>query len=88
MVGSYIEVEVVTKGGETFTEVQELLQFGWSERYNYQVAVVDKYSPTYFAYPSGIRLLSLNWESQIAKAKVISWEDPYQHESDGFLFYD
>ena len=88
MVVSFIEIEVVTKGEETFTEVQEVLQFGWSEHYKCQVAVVDKDSPMYFAYPSGIRLLSLNWESQIAKVKVISWGDSYQHESDSFLFYD
>ena len=34
MVGSFIEIKVTTKGGEIFTEVQELLQFGWSECYN------------------------------------------------------
>lgn len=75
MFGTHIEIEVITKGGETFVEVQEVLQFGWSDPYNCQVAVVDKDSPMYFAYPSGIRLLSLNWESPIASAKVVSWTD-------------
>ena len=42
------------------------------------VVVVDKNSPMYFGYPSGELLLSLNFESQIAKAKVISWVDPYK----------
>lgn len=42
----------------------------------------------YFAYPSGIRLLSLNWESPIASAKVISWTDPYQQCRDDLLFFD
>lgn len=88
MVGSYIEIEVLTKGGETFTEIHEVLQFGWSDHYNCQVAVVDKDSPMYFAYPSGIRLLSLNWESPIASAKVISWLDPYQQYRDDLLFFD
>ena len=88
MVGSFIEIEVTTKGGEIFTEVQEVLQFGWSEHYKCQVAVVDKDSPMYFAYPSGIRLLSLNWESPIASAKVISWIDPYQQYRYDLLFFD
>lgn len=77
MVGSYIELEVITKGGETLIEVQEVLQFGYSERYDCKVAVVDKDSPMYFSYPSGELLLLLNFESQIAKARVISWDDPY-----------
>ena len=77
-VGSYIEIEYLTKGGETYNSYQEVLQFGYSERYDCQVVVVDKDSPMYFAYPSGERLLSLNFESQIAKTKVISWVDPYK----------
>lgn len=63
MVGSFIEIEVLTKGGEVFTEVQEVLQFGWSDRYGCQVVVVDKDSPMYFGYPLGELLLSLNFES-------------------------
>lgn len=77
-IGSYIEIEYLTKGGETYNSYQEVLQFGYSERYGCQVVVVDKDSPMYFAYPSGELLLSLNFESQIAKAKVISWVDPYR----------
>ena len=86
MVGTHIEIEVVTKGGETFIEVQEVLQFGYSEYYGCQVALVDKDSPMYFAYPSGIRLLSLNWESQIASAKVVSWTD-VSHELYNDFYY-
>lgn len=81
MIGSYIEVKYKTKGGETYYSVQEVLQFGYSERYGCKVAVVDKDSPMYFSYPSGKLLLSLNYESQIAKARVTSWKafnrDPY-----------
>lgn len=88
MVGSYIEIEYLTKGGETYTGYQEVLQFGYSERYGCQVVVVDKDSPMYFGYPSGEWLLSLNFESQIAKAQVISWTDPYQQYYDDVIFFD
>lgn len=77
-VGSYIEIKYKTKGGEVFYSTQEVLQFGYSERYGCQVVVVDKDSPMYFSYPSGVLLLSLNFESQIAKAEVVSWIDPYK----------
>ena len=77
-VGSYIEIKYKTKGGEILYSTQEVLQFGYSERYGCEVVVVDKNSPMYFGYPSGELLLSLNFESQIAKAKVISWVDPYK----------
>ena len=87
MVGSYIEIKYKTKGGEIFYSTQEVLQFGYSERYGCKVAVVDKDSPMYFSYPSGKLLLSLNYESQIAKAKVTSWHafnrDPYSE----FYYY-
>lgn len=76
MVGSYIEVKYKTKGGEIYYSIQKGLQFGYSERYGCDVVVVDKDSPMYFAYPSGRWLLSLNFESQIAKARVTSWIDP------------
>ena len=74
-VGSFIEIKYKTKGGEIFYSTQEVLQFGYSERYGCEVVVVDKDSPMYFGYPSGELLLSLNFESQIAKAKVTSWHD-------------
>lgn len=77
-VGSYIEIKYKTKGGEVFYSTQEVLQFGYSERYGCQVVVVDKDSPMYFSYPSGVLLLSLNFESQIAKARVTSWSDPFK----------
>lgn len=77
-VGSYIEIKYLTKGGEIQYSTQEVLQFGYSESYGCQVVVVDKDSPMYFAYPSGEWLLSLNFESQIAKARVTSWTDPYK----------
>lgn len=76
MVDSYIEVKYKTKGGEIYYSIQEVLQFGYSERYGCEVVVVDKDSPMYFAYPLGDLLLSLNFESQIAKARVTSWVDP------------
>lgn len=56
-VGSYIEIKYKTKGGEVFYSTQEVLQFGYSERYGCQVVVVDKDSPMYFSYPSGVLLL-------------------------------
>lgn len=81
MVGSFIEVKYKTKGGEIQYSIQEVLQFGYSERYGCKVVVIDRDSPMYFSYPSGKLLLSLNYESQIAKAKVTSWHafnrDPY-----------
>lgn len=77
-VGSFIEIKYKTKGGEIFYSTQEVLQFGYSERYGCQVVVVDNDSPMYFAYPSGKWLLSLNFESQITKARVTSWTDPYK----------
>lgn len=77
-VGSYIEIKYKTKGGEILYSTQEVLQFGYSERYGCKVVVVDKDSPMYFGYPSGELLLSLNFESQIVKAKVTSWTDPYK----------
>ena len=80
-VGSYIEIKYKTKGGEILYSTQEVLQFGYSERYGCEVVVDDKDSPMYFSYPSGKLLLSLNYESQIAKAKVTTWHafnrDPY-----------
>lgn len=85
-VGSYIEIKFKTKGGEVFYSTQEVLQFGYSERYGCQVVVVDKYSPMYFSYPSGVLLLSLNFESQIAKARVTSWSDPFK-ELYGDFYY-
>lgn len=72
-VGSHIEIKYKTKGGEIYYSTQEVLQFGYSERYGCKVAVVDKDSPMYFSYPLGKLLLSLNFESQIAKARVTSW---------------
>lgn len=85
-VGSYIEIKYKTKGGEVFYSTQEVLQFGYSERYDCQVVVVDKDSPMYFSYPSGVLLLSLNFESQIAKARVTSWSDPFK-ELYGDFYY-
>lgn len=85
-VGSYIEIKFKTKGGEVFYSTQEVLQFGYSERYGCQVVVVDKDSPMYFSYPSGVLLLSLNFESQIAKARVTSWFDPFK-ELYGDFYY-
>ncbi len=85
-VGSYIEIKYKTKGGEVFYSTQEVLQFGYSERYGCQVVVVDKDSPMYFSYPSGVLLLSLNFESQIAKARVTSWSDPFK-ELYGDFYY-
>lgn len=73
MVSTYIEIEYLTKGGETFISTQKVLQFVYSERYGCDVVVVDEDSPMYFGYPSGNLLLSINFESQIACAKVISW---------------
>ena len=73
MVSTYIEIEYLTKSGETFNSTQKVLQFGFSERYGCDVVVVDEDSPMYFGYPSGNLLLSINFESQIACAKVISW---------------
>lgn len=58
IVGSYIEIKYKTKGGEIQYSTQEVLQFGYSERYGCQVVVVDKDSPMYFTYPSGDLLLS------------------------------
>lgn len=72
-VGSHIEIKYKTKGGEIYYSTQEVLQFGYSERYGCDVVVVDEDSPMYFGYPSGNLLLSINFESQIACAKVISW---------------
>ena len=77
-VGSYIEIKYLTKGGEIQYSTQEVLQFGYSKHYGCEVVVVDKDSPMYFGYPSGKLLLSLNFESQIAKAEVVSWIDPYK----------
>ena len=85
-VGSYIEIKYKTKGDEILYSTQEVLQFGWSERYGCEVVVVDKDSLMYFGYPSGKLLLSLNFESQIAKAKVVSWTDPYK-ELYGDFYY-
>lgn len=85
-VGSYIEIKYKTKGGEVFYSTQEVLQFGYSERYGCQVVVVDKDSPMYFSYPSGVLLLSLNFESQIAKARVTSGSDPFK-ELYGDFYY-
>lgn len=85
-VGSYIEIKYKTKGGEVFYSTQEVLQFGYSERYGCQVVVVDKDSPMYFSYPLGVLLLSLNFESQIAKARVTSWSDPFK-ELYGDFYY-
>lgn len=85
-VGSYIEIKYKTKGGEVFYSTQEVLQFGYSERYGCQVVVVDKDSPMYFSYPSGVLLLSLNFESQIAKARVTSWSDLFK-ELYGDFYY-
>lgn len=85
-VGSYIEIKYKTKGGEVFYSTQEVLQFGYSERYGCQVVVVDKDSPMYFSYPSGVLLLFLNFESQIAKARVTSWSDPFK-ELYGDFYY-
>ena len=85
-VGSYIEIKYKTKGGEVFYSTQEVLQFGYSERYGCQVVVVDKDSHMYFSYPSGVLLLSLNFESQIAKARVTSWSDPFK-ELYGEFYY-
>lgn len=45
IVGSYIEIKYKTKGGEIQYSTQEVLQFGYSERYGCQVVVVDKDSP-------------------------------------------
>ena len=70
-VGSYIEIKYKTKGGEVFYSTQEVL---------------DKDSPVYFSYPSGVLLLSLNFESQIAKARVTSWSDPFK-ELYGDFYY-
>ena len=85
-VGSYIEIKYKTKGGEVFYSTQEVLQFGYSERYGCQVVVVDKDSPMYFSYPSGVFLLSLNLESKIAKERVTSWSDPFK-ELYGDFYY-
>ena len=86
MVGSFIEVKYKTKGGEVYYSVQEVLQFGYSERYGCKVAVVDKYSPMYFSYPSGKLLLSLNYESQIAKARVTSWSVSHRDLYDAYYY--
>lgn len=83
-VGSYIEIKYKTKGGEILYSTQEVLQFGYSERYGCEVVVVDKDSLMYFGYPSGELSLSLNYESQIAKAKVTSWFDPYKELYDEY----
>lgn len=85
-VGSYIEIKYKTKGGEILYSTQEVLQFGYSERYGCKVVVVDKDSPMYFAYPSGKWLLSLNFESQIAKAKVTSWSVSYREYYNEFYY--
>lgn len=85
-VGSYIEIKYKTKGGEILYSTQEVLQFGYSERYGCKVVVVDKDSPMYFAYPSGKWLLSLNFESQIAKAKVTSWSVSYKEYYNEFYY--
>lgn len=85
-VGSYIEIKYKTKGGEVFYSTQEVLQFGYSERYGCQVVVVDKDSPMYFSYPSGVLLLSLNFESQIAKARVTSWSDSFKELYGNFYY--
>ena len=86
MVGSYIEVKYKTKGGEIYYSIQKVLQFGYSEYYGCDVVVVDKDSPMYFAYPSGRWLLSLNFESQIAKARVTSSTDPSRDPYNEFYY--
>ena len=86
MVGSFIEVKYKTKGGEVYYSVQEVLQYGYSEQYGCRVVIVDKNSPMYFAYPSGKLLLSLNYESQIAKARVTSWQ-PFKRGPYGEFYY-
>jgi hypothetical protein len=86
MVGSYIEIKYKTKGGEIYYSTQEVLQYGYSEHYGCKVAVVDKDSPMYFSYPSGKLLLSLNYESQIAKARVTSWSVSHRDLYDAYYY--
>lgn len=86
MVGSFIEVKYKTKGGEIQYLIHEVLQFGYSERYSCKVVVVDKDSPMYFSYPSGKLLLSLNYESQIAKARVTLWSVSHRDLYDAYYY--